>query len=69
MFWLRMKGCFCSLGFLSFYIYKKKLQWLFVALFPQGIFGKTGLIYNAICNRIEPAEAVGLILPSMGFLE
>lgn len=24
MFWLRMKGCFCSLGFLSFYIYKKK---------------------------------------------
>lgn len=40
-----------------------------MALFPQGIFGKTGLIYNAICNRIEPAEAVGLILPSMGFLE
>lgn len=40
-----------------------------MALFPQGIFGKTGLIYNAICNRIEPAEAVGLILPSTGFLE
>lgn len=40
-----------------------------MALFPQGIFGKTELIYNAICNRIKPAEAVGLTLPSTGFLE
>lgn len=40
MFWLRMKGCFCSLGFLSFYIYKKNYNGYLWLCFLKAYLGK-----------------------------